>query len=60
MYTAYWREKGVKIIGAQHGLNYEFEQDIGRTEYILSDIFYTWGNLYENDNTKIKNFALGI
>lgn len=30
MYTAYWREKGVKIIGAQHGLNYEFEQDIGK------------------------------
>lgn len=57
MYTAYWREKGVKIIGAQHGLNYEFEQDIGRTEYILSDIFYTWGNLYENDNTKIKKFC---
>lgn len=57
MYTAYWREKGIKIIGAQHGLNYEFEQDIGRTEYILSDIFYTWGNLYENDNTKIKKFC---
>ena len=57
MYAAYWREQGVKIIGAQHGLNYEFEQDIGRTEYILSDIFYTWGNLYENDNTKIKKFC---
>ncbi|WP_337366001.1 LIC12162 family protein [Phascolarctobacterium sp.] len=54
MYTAYWKENGVQTIGAQHGLNYAFEQDVGITEYIISDIFYTWGNLYENDNIKIK------
>ncbi|WP_455655393.1 LIC12162 family transferase [Phascolarctobacterium sp.] len=57
MYTAYWREKGVKTIGAQHGLNYEFEKDTGMEEYIISDIFYTWGNIYENDNIKTQKFC---
>lgn len=56
MYTAYWREKGVLVVGAQHGLGYEFEKDIGIEEYIMSDIFYTWGNIHKNNNIKNKKF----
>lgn len=56
-YVAYWREKGVAFLDAQHGLDYEFFPDIGVNEYRVIDIFYTWGYKYKSDIVKTEAFV---
>lgn len=54
---ASWRERKVKSLNAQHGINYEFYAGVGDDEYKLVDKFYTWGKSYKNDQTIIKSFV---
>lgn len=54
---ASWRERKVKSLNAQHGINYEFYAGVGDNEYNLVDKFYTWGKVYKNSRTEIKPFV---
>lgn len=54
LFSVYGGQRGVKLIGYQHGGNYEVCNDVGKFEDIIVDEYYLWGH------TEGKNFKKAI
>jgi len=62
IWAAHMSERGVKLIGAQHGGNYGLDRYMWAMEHEIeiNDKFYTWGWHYEEFGDKVKPLPASI